>query len=525
MPIIVQNLKLPLGTKPQEICNQALKSLGLSSAVQVGVYKSSLDARKRTDIHIVASVYIKLESPEKEQALALKSGAKYFEEPTLSPQISTQVRSGRVVVAGFGPAGMFCALVLAELGYKPIVLERGAEMQARVKAVEGFWNGGDLDTSTNVQFGEGGAGTFSDGKLTTRIGDPLCRYVLRRFVQFGAPEEILHMQKPHIGTDKLRGVVTNIRKRIIELGGEVRFLTKLEGFKIQNGGVVNVKTNGGDISASALVLAIGHSARDTFEMLAKSQIVLQPKPFSVGVRVEHTQKSVDESLYGALAGNPMLPKGEYQLSHRNGDRAVYTFCMCPGGLVVASASEENTVVTNGMSYYDRSGPNANSAVAVSVSPADFGQSPLAGVNFQREIETKAFKATGSYKAPFCTVGDFLGEKTKPNVTPSYMPGVEKADLTKIFPSFVNQMLVEGFGKFSRQMQCFGNKGAVITAPETRTSSPVKIPRNEELTAIGTGNLYPCGEGAGYAGGITSASVDGIRVALKIAESFAPNAEL
>lgn len=525
MPVIVSNVKCAVGAKSEEIIAKALKTAGIKEheVLGAGVYKISLDARKREDIHSVCSVMIRLASHEREERLASKKDIRYFEETEPQPQISSNTRQGRVVVAGFGPAGMFCALMLSEHGYKPIVIERGADVDTRTMAVEGFWNGGELDTETNVQFGEGGAGTFSDGKLTTRIGDPFCRYVLKRFCQLGAPQEISYLAKPHIGTDNLRQVVKNIRRKIIENGGEVCFNQKLDGINLKGGFINEIFASGQKILPSALVLAIGHSARDTFEMLLKSGVSMEPKAFSVGARIEHKQLRVDESLYGGSSELMGLPKGEYQLSHRRPDgRAAYTFCMCPGGEVVAAASERQSVVTNGMSRFARNGENANAALVVSVSKEDFPAGALGGMEFARQIERRAYELTGGYKAPAMTVGAFLdGNSGSPGVIPSYRPGVVMSDLTKLFPNAVTQTMREGLAKFSREMSCFGDRGALLTAPETRTSSPVRITRGESGTALGIDNLYPCGEGAGYAGGIMSAAVDGIRTAMKIMETFGP----
>ncbi len=527
MPLILQNIKTPIGASKDEIITVALKQYKISpqNVKSAGIYKSSVDARKREDIHFVSSVLITLSNEALEKTLASRNkSVKYHEDAVLSPKVSTNKKQGRVVIAGFGPAGMFCALLLSEYGYNPIVLERGDEVDSRVKKVESFFAGGELDTETNVQFGEGGAGTFSDGKLMTRISDPLCRYILTRLVELGAPEEILFEAKPHIGTDKLRGVVKAIRQRIIQNGGEVRFLSKLSDITLSNSEVNAVMTDSETIETSALVFAIGHSARDTFEMLLKKGIIMEPKPFSVGARIEHKQVDVDRSLYGELASNPSLPVGEYQLSHRRPDgRAAYTFCMCPGGTVVAAASERETVVTNGMSEYARNGENANAALVVSVSKDDFGSGILDGVDFARSLEKRAYALSGSYKAPATTVGAFLEGTAHPsNVIPTYRPGVTEVDFDSLFPSFVSDMMREGLRKFSHQMACFGDMGAVLTAPETRTSSPVRITRGEQMTALGITNLYPCGEGAGYAGGIVSAAVDGVKAAVKIIESIAPN---
>ena len=525
MPIILRNLKTPITESKDDVVKSAIKKLRISESevISAGIYKSSLDARKREDIHFVSSVTLSLKSSEIEQRLSKLENVSYFEETELNPEISTQKRDGRVVIAGFGPAGMFCGLLLAEMGYKPIILERGADVDNRVKAVEGFWSGAELDEETNVQFGEGGAGTFSDGKLTTRINDPLCRYVLKRLVDMGAPEEILINAKPHIGTDKLRYVVKAIRERIISLGGEVRFLSRLDDIKLEQGTVRSCITPQGDIETAALVLAIGHSARDTFQMLLNKGVYMEPKAFSVGARIEHTQQQVDESLYGKYAGNPLLPKGEYQLSHRRGDRGVYTFCMCPGGSVVAAASEKNTVVTNGMSEFARDGKNANAALVVSVSKDDFGSGILDGVDFARSLERRAYEISGSYRAPSQTVGAFLdGIRTASTTVPSYRPGVVSAELDRIFPNFVSDMMREGLRNFSRQMACFGDPTAILTAPETRTSAPIRITRNDERLSLSLSNLYPCGEGAGYAGGIVSAAVDGVKTALAIMKAFSPN---
>ncbi len=523
MPIILTQLKCPVGVSEEGVVAAAIKTLGLSRSdvADAGVYKISLDARDRKNIRSVCSAMLVLRDPAREKRLAKRPDVRVFEEtePKLKPV--PEGYSGRVAVAGFGPAGMFAALILAENGFRPIVLERGADVDARVAAVESFFAGGILDERTNVQFGEGGAGTFSDGKLTTRIGDPLCRYVLRRFCEMGAPREILFRAKPHIGTDRLREVVKNIRKRIISLGGEVRFNTPLEDIDLRSGRVVGITAGGENIAVSALILAIGHSARDTFEKLLEKGITLEPKPFSVGARIEHLQKKVDESLYGGEAEALGLPKGEYQLSCRRPDgRAAYTFCMCPGGEVVAAASECGGIVTNGMSRYARDGENANSALVVSVGPGDFPPGALGGVEFAREIERRAYSLAKGYNAPAMTVGEFLdGRACAPTVLPTYRPGVKYCDLNRVLPGFVTDMMREGLRKFSREMSCFGDGGAILTAPETRTSSPVRITRGESGSALGIANLYPCGEGAGYAGGIMSAAVDGLRAAMNVANNL------
>ena len=527
MAIIIQGINSPVGTDSSEIIGAALKKAGIKKAVQTGIHKISLDARKQNDIKTVSSVWAELESrAEEEKICSLKDFCTYVDITPFEPKITGSISpEGRIAVCGFGPAGMFAALVLAEMGYRPLVLERGADVDNRSRAVSDFWHGGEFSSETNVQFGEGGAGTFSDGKLTTRIKDPLCRYVSARFAEFGAPDEILTKAKPHIGTDRLRGVVKNIRQRIISLGGEVRFNSQVTDISLSNGRLRSVTVNGSEeIPVCAMILAIGHSARDTFEMLFRREIVMEPKPFAVGARIEHLQKDVNVSLYGAHADDPALPVGEYQLSYTKNGRGVYTFCMCPGGTVVPSQSEEKTIVTNGMSEFARDGLNANAALVVSVSPEDYGKNILDGVEFARKIERAAFEQSGSYKAPAVTVGAFLDRKAElkaPSVTPTYAIGTVPCDLDKILPSFVTDMMRTGLGVFARKMKCFGDKGAVLTAPETRTSSPVRIRRGENMCSLSAEGLYPCGEGAGYAGGIMSAAVDGVKQACSVMSLYKP----
>lgn len=525
MPLIINNIRGELSENSDSVIKKGLKKAGISGkeVIRSGIYKTSLDARKRNDIHFIHSVFAELADKDMEKSLK-SANVKCIEKETFSPEISGEKADGRIVIAGFGPAGMFCGLVLAEHGYRPLILERGEDAESRVESVKRYWAGGELNTESNVQFGEGGAGTFSDGKLTTRINDPLCRYVLERFVQFGAPEEILIKAKPHIGTDNLRKIVKNIRNRIIESGGEVKFSSRLDDIVTENGEVKKAVWNGNETETAALVAAVGHSARDTFEMLAQKQIFMEPKPFSVGVRIEHKQKDVNESLYGKYADNPFLPVGEYQLSHRRRDgRCVYTFCMCPGGHVVPAASEEKTVVTNGMSEFARDGENANAAVAVSVSPEDFGNGVLDGVDFARKIEQNAYSLTDGKAAPATTVRGFLNGKPdiETDIKPTYDRDVMPCEFRKIFPAAVTDMLEEGMGVFSRKMNCFGDQSALMTAPETRTSSPVRISRTENRNSISLKNFYPCGEGAGYAGGIMSAAVDGIKTAMEIMKRIAP----
>ncbi len=522
MPVIINQINGGLSESEASIIEKALKSVGLKATdvKKSAINKISLDARKRNNIHFVYSVYIEVNDKKTEQKLLKNKQCREVCDSKLNPVFSDEKANGEIVIAGFGPAGMFCGLVLAEYGYRPVILERGKDVDSRVNDVNNYWSGSELNTESNVQFGEGGAGTFSDGKLTTRINDPLCRYVLEKFVEFGAPEEILVKAKPHIGTDNLRNIVKNIRERITELDGKILFNSKLDNFDLKNNTINSITYNQKEqIETSAVVLAIGHSARDTFEMLNEKQIFMQPKPFSVGVRIEHKQEDVNKSLYGKYAVNPALPVGEYQLSYRNSEgRGVYTFCMCPGGHVVPSASEENTIVTNGMSNFSRDGENANAAVVVSVSEKDYGSGILDGMNFARMLEQKAYStANGEKTAPATTVRGFLDgtPSINTNINPSYDRGIHKCELRDIFPKFVTDMLEIGLNSFSKKMKCFADENAVLTAPETRTSSPIRITRTENMNSLSAENLYPCGEGAGYAGGIMSAAVDGVKTALMI----------
>lgn len=530
MAIIIQNISAPPGAAAENIIASALKKSGInkSTVIRSGIHKISLDARKQNDIKLAVSVWAELSSPEEEKYISEKREHISLVDITpFVPQVTGEkIPEGRIAVAGFGPAGMFAAFVLAEAGYRPVVLERGADVDSRTAAVNAFWSSRSFSPVTNVQFGEGGAGTFSDGKLTTRIKDPLCRYISARLCEFGAPEEILTKAKPHIGTDRLRGIVKSIREHIIALGGEVRFCSQVTDIKLVDGVIKSIEINGNEeMPVSALIMAIGHSARDTFEMLMKRGIYMEPKPFAVGARIEHTQESIDRSLYGKHAGDPVLPVGEYQQSFTLDGRGVYTFCMCPGGTVVPSQSEENTVVTNGMSEFARDGRNANAALVVSVSPDDYGSGILDGMNFARQIEQKAFLAAGSdYSAPACTVRSFLdGKPSLKNASaePTYACGVTPCSFDAFLPDFVTDMMKTGLRKFSRRMTAFGDGGAVLTGPETRTSSPVRICRGEDMCSPSARGLYPCGEGAGYAGGIMSAAVDGVKQACSVMSTFRP----
>jgi len=430
-------------------------------------------------------------------------------------------------VIGFGPCGIFAALLLAQMGFKPIVLERGKQVRERTQDTWGLWRKNILNPESNVQFGEGGAGTFSDGKLYSQIKDPKFygRKVIQEFVKAGAPEEIQYVAKPHIGTFRLVGVVEKMRQEIIELGGEIRFSQKVIGFDIANGQITGVKIEGHpDLPANHVVLALGHSARDTFKALHDAGVFMEAKPFSVGFRIEHPQSLIDKARLGPHAGNALIGAADYKLVHhaKNG-RAVYSFCMCPGGTVVAATSEPNRVVTNGMSQYSRNERNANAGIVVGITPEDYPGGPLAGIDFQRALESKAFElGGGTYEAPGQLVGDFLEGKPSTqfgSVLPSYKPGVHLTDLADALPAYAIEAIREALPAFEKQIKGFAMKDAVLTGVETRTSSPLRITRGPHFQSLNIKGLYPAGEGAGYAGGILSAGVDGIKVAEAVALDY------
>lgn len=523
MIIQFKNIIATLDEGPEAAVHRVGERIGsaLASVERIALSKVSVDAR-HGKIQFICSV--EAEVPDELGRGLLKReelGAVRKEVPNFQIRPGEEKLPARPVVVGFGPAGMFSALLLAQYGYRPIVLERGEDVETRIEKVERFWKTGEFDPESNVQFGEGGAGTFSDGKLTTRIGDPRCARVLAELVRFGAPPEVLVRAKPHVGTDRLRGVVKALREEIIRLGGEVRFGTAAEGFRFQNGRILAVRAAGEEVEAGVVVLAVGHSARDTFEAADRSGLVLEAKAFSAGVRIEHRQAAIDAALYGRHAGHPNLPPGEYQLSLREGDRAAYTFCMCPGGTVVAAASAPGQVVTNGMSNYLRDGENANAALCVSVGPKDFGPAWRDGVRFQLSLELRAFAlGGGGYRAPAMRLGDFLkGAPPSEPVAPTYPLGVNECDMKKLLPPAAVEMMRRALPAFGRKLRGFDGAGAILTGVETRTSSPVRILRGESLEAVGTQGLYPTGEGAGYAGGIMSAAVDGLRVAERIIERY------
>lgn len=514
--IRIREIAMPPEHNPAQLGFEAARLLKVqnSKIKNLKIVRRSIDARKKPDVKVVYTIDVAVEGNENK--ILKFSGCKraaiapvcYYKPPKPMPAAGK-----RPVVVGFGPGGMFAALILAMAGQRPIVLERGEDAASRHEKVQKFWHTGELDIRSNVQFGEGGAGTFSDGKLNTGVNNPRIGWILERFVEFGANEDILFDSKPHVGTDVLLNVVQNLRKKIISLGGEVHFNSQVERICSENGCLTGLAlTDGRRIECDTAIFAIGHSARDTFAALHQQGIAMEPKPFAMGVRIEHKQSLIDVSQYGAE--NQALPPADYKLVQHLDDGTVYTFCMCPGGYVVAAASEAGGVVTNGMSYADRAGENANAALLVTIHPDDIpDQSVLGGVQWQRQIEERAYEVGGGgYRAPAQKVGDFLADRASigtGQVDPTYRPGVTWCDLRDVLPEKIIRALKEALPKLDGNLKGFAGEDAVLTAPETRSSSPVRIIRDENKQSVTLQGLYPCGEGAGYAGGIMSAAIDGI----------------
>lgn len=529
-------IKLPLDHPPEAIAKAAAVKLGVASSElkSCTVFKRGNDARKKHAIQLVYALDVEVAN---EGALLKRFAKDNNVKPTPDMEYRHVARAPaelkhRPVVIGAGPCGIFAALILAQMGFKPIILERGKVVRERTKDTWGLWRKSKLDTTSNVQFGEGGAGTFSDGKLYSQIKDPrfLGRKVLTEFVKAEAPEDILTEAHPHIGTFRLVKMVENMRRTIEELGGEYRWQSQVVDFEIEETNGVRqlrgvVLASGERIATEHVVLAVGHSARDTFQTLYDRGVYVEAKPFSIGVRIEHPQSIIDTARFGSSAGNPILGAADYKLVHHaSNGRDVYSFCMCPGGTVVAATSEENRVVTNGMSQYSRAERNANAGMVVGITPeVDFPGHPLAGIELQRQLESAAFVAGGgTYAAPAQRVGDFLKgvpSKNLGDVVPSYKPGVTPTDLAKVLPDFAVKAMREALPVFGRQIQGYDMADAVMTGVETRTSSPIRITRGKDFQSLNTQGLYPAGEGAGYAGGILSAGVDGIKVAEAVALSI------
>ena len=529
--IIVNNIKLPIDASHKEafsVAKARLSTIGVSSKDKTfTVYRRSIDARNKENIFFVWSVSVSGDFGKLDKSRLLSKDMSFCEDSAFPEIVYGETRlSAPPVVVGSGPAGLFAALLLAERGYAPILIERGGSVKERQGAVEAFNTKHVLDENTNIQFGAGGAGTFSDGKLVTRVNDPLTSYVLSRFTEFGAPEEIKYIAKPHVGTDILSVVVERILDRIESLGGKVLYHTRFISANFRSDTAVSVNTDRGEIPCGAVILAIGHSARDTYEGLITSGYQIEAKNFSVGMRIEHLAEDIDRSMYGKFAGDERLGHAEYNLSYDTKNRGVYTFCMCPGGQVVAAASESLGVVVNGMSYHARDGRNSNSAVVSTVFKEDYGNSPSLAIEFQRKIERGAFKAGGGdYRAPIITVGDFLEGKLSSEpcrILPSYMDGKNctLASPDEYLPNFVTSSIRNALSAFDKKIHGFACPDAVLTGAETRTSAPVRILRDPETRlAVGKSNFYPAGEGAGYAGGITSAAIDGLKTAISLMTKF------
>ncbi len=523
--IKIQNIALGLDEPEELLKEKAGKILRISPELikTLKIEKESIDARKKP-LKFVYTILLEIEG-EKNILRKIKDPQVTLYEASENPAFSrgSEKLMERPVIVGLGPAGLFAGIKLAKEGYRPIILEQGEAMVERDQSVDRFMQMGILNPLSNIQFGEGGAGAYSDGKLTTRIKDPRVHEVLDILIHHGAPDEIAYQAKPHVGTDLLKGIVVDMRKEIIALGGEIHFNTKFTGMTLKNGKLVGVKTSEGDLPCEILLLALGHSARQTYEMLFDRGVAMEAKPMAVGVRIENLQWRINEAQYGSSYTHKRLKPAEYILKHKlqNG-RGVYSFCMCPGGVVVPAASEEGMLAVNGMSYHDRAGTNANSAIVVSVTPRDFGDHPLDGLAFQRSMEKACFNVTRNYHAPVQKVEDFFMDQVSSDFTeviPSYLPGVAPRNLKEILPPFITESLEAGLHEFERKVPGFTKHGAVMTGVETRTSSPLRILRGTNLESISIEGLYPVGEGAGYAGGIVSSAVDGLKVAEMVISKY------
>jgi len=529
--IRISNLQLPLDHNDQALNLAILARLSIQAddLLDYVVHRRGYDARKKSNIVLIYTLDVN--TNQNERLLATFADDQLIKiSPDMSYKFVAKAQANlqqRPLVIGFGPCGLLAGLVLAQMGYKPIILERGAAVRQRTKDTFGFWRKKILNTESNVQFGEGGAGTFSDGKLYTQVKDPnhYSRKVLAEFVSAGAPEEILFVSKPHIGTFRLVSMVEKMRAQIVELGGQIRFDARVDEVHINDGQINGVTLAGGEvIHSNHVALAIGHSARDTFKMLFDKNVYIEAKPFSIGFRIEHPQSAIDEARFGKNAGNEILGAADYKLVHHcDNGRSVYSFCMCPGGTVVAAASEPHQVVTNGMSQYSRAERNANSAIVVGIDPSDYPGDALAGIELQRQLERKAYQLGGeNYDAPAQKVGDFLKGKSSEelgSVEPSYKPGIKLTDLSDALPDFCIEAIREAIPVFNRKVKGFALADALLTGVETRTSAPICIKRGKDMQSINTTGLYPAGEGAGYAGGIMSAAIDGIKIAEAMALSM------
>ncbi|MDD4689006.1 MAG: FAD-dependent oxidoreductase [Eubacteriales bacterium] len=503
--IRVDNLSMPLYHTIEELIKKAEKKAGVTAA-SYKIIRKAVDARKGT-VRFVYSVII---NPDEEKKRIIPTGDTSLNAPP--------------VIVGMGPAGLFAAYYLAEYGYKPIVIERGSDVDNRCKKTELFYRENILDTECNVQFGEGGAGTFSDGKLTTRVNDERCGEVLKIFTEHGAPEEILYLGKPHIGTDNLVNVVKSMREHIINKGGKVFFDEKAEAVITTGDRAVGIKTSQKMIDSEHIIFAIGHSAEDTYQSLALSGVEMRAKPFAVGVRIEHRQENINKAMYHDFAGHPALGSADYRLAEKHNGRGCFSFCMCPGGHVIASTSDEGRTVTNGMSLYARDGENANSALLVGVGPEEYGSGVFAGITFRKQMEINAYKLAGDYRGPVQLLGDLINNQKSTkigNVVPSYTNDYVLTDLNGCLPSFIKDTICGCMSAFEKRINGFSSADAVLTGVETRSSAPVTIPRGEDGQSVSIKGIYPCGEGAGYAGGIVSAAVDGIKMAEQIITRYKP----